>query len=813
MTSAVRNLAYCRRLCRSVNVTVRPPRPALAKSLHTSQEPHTYTPLDFLPGQTMPNAAESDDDLERLFEDLFASSPSLPDAPEILKEVGRLTAAPKRDLLLALDKLQDRLTEPIHNGIGDQKVGQDVKPKEEAYIDVLRRLEAAIVTAEEALPTSSKIGKAKLTGSLNLATKAEWEAVLQTALDAQDHAAAQRVLDLMERSGVSVHHHVRNRLLKSCSQAGDIIAAEGLVQAMKDRGLTITENQRHLHVQTFVSARQYFAAQSLIHSYEEQSLAPAERTYRTLIRALFSSPPTSPMTTRYRALGWDLFAHMRYVAHPNPSAETYTAMIRACADATIPSAERALDLFHEMTIDNRLRPTVDAYNAVMLTCARSPKRQEFAHETFRLGKQLLDEYRHMSATSPEAAEAKRQMRPTLETFKAMLESAKRTGDLARGRWILAELMQARECVDEQLMGHVFHLYATFKPPFARRQVVLQSQPTNDATTPSAPEPLTQDTEEPESMAVAEAEDQPALVPQTRSEVLREADVVFQRVINGMELGSWGDPADEHHPDWIFSQVKMTTNLLNAYTAVQCNHGMSLKTAVDTFNTLYVRFQCPTNGQSFTTILERLALPKRGEDRAYAKRAAEGIWKRWIELCDTMEGRVKQAAGQAELNVSARRVEKMWATMIRIITLSGDTQRAMELVRQFHKRYPPQAALPPNYPTKILNSTQATELTTIKSSSTSIRLPETSFPTRVALEAARQPLVRLTTNSLIPDNMIPPFLTFEDVEILHHRLVVESTSGPLEERKERVKDVKHLTWLCRSYGGALQKRRNWVVQGA
>ncbi|KAG8882330.1 hypothetical protein FRB98_003763 [Tulasnella sp. 332] len=804
----------------------------------------------FLPPGT-PKAAASEEDLESLFEDLFASSPISNTTTGW--EHHKLThpTTPSKDVLLALDKLKDRLAAPRHVEVGgveidmksspvplqefvskshvlgeeapsqrmshdavDALVEEEQQPIAGAYIDVLGRLEAAIISAEEALPTSSTTSKAKLSGSLNLATETEWDVLLQAAVDSGDHTSARRVLELMERSGEKVQLGLQERLLKSCGHAGDIVTAEGLIQGMKDRGLVITEQQRHLHVQTFISARQYFAAQSLVHSYEGQNLIPAERTYRTLIQALFSSPPTSPMATRYRALGWDLFSHMRYVAHPTPSAETYTAMIRACADAMVPSAERALDLFHEMTMENRIRPTVETYNAVMLTCARSPKRKQFAHETFRLGKQLLDEYRHMSVTSPEAAEAKRQMRPTLETFKAMLESAKRTGDLARGRWILAELIQARECVDEELMGHVFHLYAAFKPPFVRRQVVLQEQSTGDVPV-SPPSEASDLHTESESASLAEVEDEPAFVPQTRSEILREAEAVFHRLVNGMELGSWGGLDDEQHPDWIFSRVKMTTNLLNAYLAVQCNHGSGLKTAVDTFNTLYLKYQCPPNGQAFATILERLALVgKRGEDRAFARRAAEEIWKEWIEMCDKMEARAKQAAHMAEQNISARRVEKMWATMIRIATLSGDTQRGVELVKHFHMRYPPQAALPPN-DSASGRATTAVSVSTMKPPSISPptkRLPAKSFPTRVALEATRQPLVRLTTNSQIPDNTIPPFLTFEDVEVLHHRLVVESTSGPLEDRKARVGDVKYLTWVCRSYGGALQKRKNWMQSG-
>lgn len=129
-----------------------------------------------------------------------------------------------RDVLLALDKLKGRLAEPkdAHvdgaerlsqskkastqefalnsHSIGgeassqltsltsqdlvDLPVKEEQQPIKEAYTAVLGRLEDAIVAAEEATPTSSTMGKAKLTGPLSLATEAEWEVLLQAAVRA-----------------------------------------------------------------------------------------------------------------------------------------------------------------------------------------------------------------------------------------------------------------------------------------------------------------------------------------------------------------------------------------------------------------------------------------------------------------------------------------------------------------------------------------------------------------------------------------------------------------------------------------------------
>ncbi|KAG1810342.1 uncharacterized protein HD556DRAFT_1319543 [Suillus plorans] len=46
---------------------------------------------------------------------------------------------------------------------------------------------------------------------------------------------------------------------------------------------------------------------------------------------------------------WDLFAHMRYVAHPTPDAHLYALVIRTCASTFLsPEPKRALDLWTEM---------------------------------------------------------------------------------------------------------------------------------------------------------------------------------------------------------------------------------------------------------------------------------------------------------------------------------------------------------------------------------------------------------------------------------------------------------------------------------
>jgi hypothetical protein len=62
------------------------------------------------------------------------------------------------------------------------------------------------------------------------------------------------------------------------------------------------------------------------------------------------------------------------------------------------------------------------------------------------------------------------------------------------------------------------------------------------------------------------------------------------------------------------------------------------------------------------------------------------------------------------------------------------------------------------------------------------------------------LVRLTSNVDVPDDNVPPFLTFTDVEILHHRLISS-------EKKSAFEQIGYVKWVCKAYEWALRVRRH------
>ena len=197
------------------------------------------------------------------------------------------------------------------------------------------------------------------------------------------------------------------------------------------------DEQRHLHVQAHLKASSLDtlpdSALELLHRYEDQNTPAPMKTYTSVITSLFSR-----QTSLARAQAWDIFSHMRYVAHPIPDVVLYTVMIRACASPVNPrypsEPEKALDLWTEMTQDQKISPTVGSYNAIILACAKSGTKS-FVNEGLRLARQMLDSHRDARGFSA--------FRPDMKTFCALLEGTKRIGDLGRARWILVELVRGQ----------------------------------------------------------------------------------------------------------------------------------------------------------------------------------------------------------------------------------------------------------------------------------------------------------------------------------------------------------------------------------
>ncbi|KAF7978170.1 hypothetical protein HWV62_1360 [Athelia sp. TMB] len=637
------------------------------------------------------------------------------------------------------------------------------------YHRVLERLQGIVGKVQDAQLRAAR-GPVQDVLPVSIIADNEWASLVRVCMHEQDVAAAELTVDLMKRSGASISEDSINRVLAFYAERGDVSGVENFMT----NALTLspTESQRDLHVKAYLRAAAPKTiperALTVLHNYELQSKPAPMATYTRLITALFSVPSSIG-----HAQAWDLFTHMRYVAHPNPDAQLYTQMIRACASSLVSSAEpeRALDLWTEMTVDHGLAPSTGTYTAVILACARSGTKT-YVHEAFRLAKEMLDSHRD--------ALGRAAYKPDGKTFCALLEGAKRIGDLARARWILAEMVKGDEKgadesfvdahITEEVMMHVFHAYASYNVPFKRTAAPLSQQESSSAEQEaSSADAAPADVPQSQSPGdIAQQPDIPSfthLPPQSRAEVLGEVRALFGRILD--DTHAVDAPFASDNPAGKFSHVQLTPRLVNSYLSVYYKHG-SLEECRRLFWSLFEELGVKRNVRSFVEGLERCANAKRGTERTESLAFAEELYAQWVLLERGEHPSVQEP-------VSARMIERANIAAIRLWTLCGDLDRAVAQVKSFTDRYPP----------IVVNNAP-------------IKLPFQS--TRTVLLGAR-PLVRMTPATELPDDTVPPILTFPDIELLHHRLVAMG----------KKKEIGFLKWTCKAYEGSLRARRDATMR--
>ncbi|TCD68570.1 hypothetical protein EIP91_010495 [Steccherinum ochraceum] len=728
----------------------------------------------------------SDDELLLIYEDLLAMEPSsqqkkgsnVESDAAILKGISeRLlppSTSPFHEQLLRIDltRLSGKSTDTIsaeRTSLPDTSVAV-------SYKDILSRLEELVA---EIAPSVTQNGTALRTSegpslpiSTGVMTEREWSALIRACTQQVDLTAVHSVFDLMKRSASEISEANLNTALTIFAEKGDVQAVESLLQ--KYLTAAPTDIQRDLHIKSYLRASAVTEvptkALSILHDYEARALPAPQRTYTRCITHLFSAKSSIG-----HAHAWDLFSHMRYAAHPVPDATLYSLMIRACATASFSTGvepERALDLFHEMTVDQRIEPTSGAYTAAILACACSGKKN-YVHEAFRLAKQMLDSHRDARGISA--------FSPDMSLFKALLQGAKRIGDLGRARWLLAEMVKmaddmefqgagssAAMRIDEEAMVHVFNAYAAYRPPF-RRSATKVMDASSVLETSAAPQGAEMDA------STSSVEQQTDVVdglqkssfthlpPQTRADLIAEVRLLMDQIMEQSKSeGADGSTAR-------FKHVQLTPRLVNAFLSVHYAHS-SLQTCIDMYRTVFAELGVSKNARSYVEALERLCMVRK-EERPAVKSVADEIWSEWQSIEEAW-----RQGDSSSLRLSARIVERANSAMIRLFSLTGQIDRALSHVKSFVEKYP--------FPV--------------------VRTPAPRDPyrsTRTILTGAR-PLVRFTSAVDVPDDTVPPFLTFQEVEVLHHKLIAAKNA----------EGIKYLTWVCKSYEGALRKRREKTLQG-
>lgn len=521
------------------------------------------------------------------------------------------------------------------------------------------------------------------------------------------------------------------------------------------------------------------AALKLLTSAEDMGQPFPQSSYNIVLTRLIDGTPTELPDARTRAQALDLFAHMRFSAHPSPTRELYTTMIRSCGAPQDPQPERARDLWLEMTETDEIQPTANEYNAIIR--ALGSTKTDYL-EAYDLLRQMLS--MHEEATSIPFEGRTNKLSPwvpTVETFSALLEGTKRAGDLDRARWVLNEMVDLARAgsfsghpglqgPDEEMMSHIFQTYAAWRPRIRRGDVKPK------AAAEETPEAAEDDVQESADVVEAEeAEPEGPSGPSSRADALREATALFEAIRDASApfVSSGENP---------FREVKMTTRLINSYLSVHYNHSnledarkMFQETwkACETTQPLPGQHAVLPNGYTYLGVLERCARGGlRKQDRGLAQEwgwEAWTAWQRWSELANAAlpASNPRNHRKRFLLGLGERQVEKVWVAAIRLAAIGDDTGKALDLLSEFVRQYPPGEVLGSYSP---------------------------YVPPALA--------IRMTTPDMIGEPRVPPHILFRDVDVLHNKLV----------RDENWDGVRKITWACNAYEKSLAKRRKWRRRG-
>ncbi|EJU00254.1 hypothetical protein DACRYDRAFT_109000 [Dacryopinax primogenitus] len=613
---------------------------------------------------------------------------------------------------------------------------------------------------------------------LPVASREEWSVLLAAAACFRDRASVKEVFYLMRFSGFPITDALRREVLEAFARQGWVEDVQDLTSYMNRTLPDAAQIPQDYIVKALSYSGQLARAITHLHALENSNTPASQSTYACILSSLLSRRGIG--AARDLTLAWELFAHMRFVAHPVPSREIYTLMLRACGAGVRPQPERAQDLWTEMTQDSAHSPTTEAYNALIYVLARS---KSTALEAFRLLGELIQLSRDTlpSPTGPV-------LRPDMNTYLALLESAKRLGDLPRARWILAEMLRDAQRggvkPDERTMVGVFQAYAAYEVPFVRAKVkvVDGTQAAQKEENIEAQKEAVEKENEPLPSAPVQVDTLTftPVVPQSHAEVIREVEALMTRILEESAPQDPSLPSPTETP--LFAEVVLTPRLWNSFQSVHWAHS-SLDTAMARYHEQATnRFE--PNAWTYLYALERCAYPRK-EERSKALDFARLVWVDWLtwlakngrgllawdlsKELGTLSGAKGDMPPPAALtgSAAARVAERCWAAMIRVTALTDQLDESLSLVRVFMKRFPPVS----------LHARPQT--------------PGEALAFRPALRSSQAE--RSLSES---DDAVPPVLLFRDVELLHHRLVARG----------RFEDVGFLRWACKAYVGGLRERR-------
>ncbi|TKY85074.1 hypothetical protein EX895_006154 [Sporisorium graminicola] len=675
-------------------------------------------------------------------------------------------------------------------GVADAEVRGNLITRAESMISDLSSKESRsfmLDSIEKLVRSASPTPTSAASLPLGVATTEEWTALAIASAKANDTATLSRTMSLMRASGyhpapLSLYNDVMDVF---ATQGQSSLCQEWLAQ-MSQLGLEPDNHTYHSLTKAYANTAQFLPAIELLNSLETSGRPASMATYTLMIDRLLDPVPSSASggleeeRPELQALAWNVFYHMRLHAHAVPDAPLYALMIRACArgvpqphdidDPTQPyssldptastspsmhklkisDAERALDLFREMTTRYSVRPNAEVYNALILACSR---RKEFYLEAFRLLREMVELEQERVGLDQGLRFA-----PDRYTFNALLQGCARSRDLPRARWVLAEMIRttmglfedgAREGLrreevmelwakrpNEESMCHVFHSYASYVPPLKR--ALLQKQgdaaggpgaspvttagtdadPTTD-TASSTPAVVSQSPTDVTPTHTAEDEGTTpeeaahifsALVPQTAADLVSESRSLFARVLADQPTANVEGP---------LGAVTPGVRLVNAYLTVLAAHLPAHQRAAVLHSTLspaakgigeegaevgslehalFARLGLEPNEHSYRIVLESLSDADASIDRG----VVHEVWDRFARFMSYPGHAIVQTETSALVSadslrvlypVDAAQVTKCWSAYIHYHAKNSASDgsgldSAMSLLRHFVTLYPP-----------------------------------------------------------------------------------------------------------------------------
>ncbi|BGP30877.1 hypothetical protein JCM10296v2_002636 [Rhodotorula toruloides] len=649
-----------------------------------------------------------------------------------------------------------------------------------------------------------------------LLSRAEWsDLVLASALDG-DREGVFKALQLMNRTTPISEGKVLEDALAIYAAQGQPQEALALAKFARENHLPISLIAHHQLLTSLLPSHPELALRHL-KAMEVAGYTPLRETYTAVTKRLVCS--SSPALVRE---GWDLYSHSRLVAYPIPDVPMFSTMIQACARGEHPAPERAIDLFTEMTDDNGLPPSELAYNGVIRACARDGSR-EYYHEALRFMRRMLDD----------------NVKPSRHTFHAVLEGAKKHGDLARARWMLIKMVGVGGDVapNDGTLALVLQAYAWYRPigkedgkaKAARVPPVEQAPAADGAGRTAADEGAVEGVvevdgevhpkDDPANLSAAPAPSTgspsaaqivellgeeslfyPGPLPTTSAETLAEARKLMLQIVDASVLDATTPdppaPLNSRPQSTMFPLVEPTSFLLNSYLTVLARHG-SFAAASNFFAAVYDRTGVPKSRHSFSLLMQRIELL---ENDKQAVAAAKKLWEEWLRWTETplppfspeeYEGespetmrdrRLREEEKWARERRNGENVRAMWGGLIRVLARAYRVNEALSVLKRFFQTFSPNVVREPLTPAQQqaadalpLPSTRNPHLPKVP-----IRISSTQYPE--------------TAPSF--DRHRAPYLRFQDVRVLHQRCVEL-------ENKRGMAVVKAVT---AAYEGALWRVR-------